>query len=237
MVVYYKLGRKRQEMIASNCYEEISEYDLLVVAYKPLKLVSPLFSPSISRLHNSNSHSFSLDDPKSLLMEAPTQSFAVYSTSATQHNQHLAATNQLHAPMTESSWHTNHLVAQPMPASSAQPSGLFSAANRPPDLDYPSPVSSTTSPSLSQHHNQSENYPNHHHSPSFPLNSSNEAMFTPFHQVESSIGPSRVLTRRQRAALAQGTHARRASMPSSFQRPEPHSTPVCLAVYRYFSLA
>jgi hypothetical protein len=166
-------------------------------------------------------------------MEATTQNlnFAVYTTPA---DQQLAATNQLHASINESSWHTNHLVAQPTPAPSAQPSVLFSVVNRPPDLDYPSPASSTTSPSLSQHHHQPENYTNHHHSSTFPLNASNEPMFTQFHQVESSIGPSRVLTRRQRAALAQGTHARRASMPSSFQRPEPHSTPVCLVVQRYF---
>ena len=161
-------------------------------------------------------------------MEAPTPTFALY-TPVTQHGHHLAATNQLHAPINESSWHTNHIVTQTTPAPSAQSSALFSVVNRPPDLDYPSPASSTTSPSLSQHH-QSENYATHHNSSTFSINAPNESMFTQFHQVESSIGPSRVLTRRQRAALAQGTHPRRASMPSSFQRPEPHSTPVCPVV-------
>ncbi|KAF8225858.1 hypothetical protein L208DRAFT_402370 [Tricholoma matsutake] len=170
-------------------------------------------------------------------METQTQSFTVYTGPATQHNQQLAATNQLHASINESSWNTNHLAAQSTPAPSAQPSALFSVVNRPPDLDYPSPASSTTSPSLSQHHHQSENYSNHHHPQSFSLTASNEPMFTQFHPVESSIGPSRVLTRRQRAALAQGSHARRASMPSSFQRPEPHPTSVCPVVYRYYWLA
>jgi hypothetical protein len=163
-------------------------------------------------------------------MEAPTQNFAVYTTPVT-------ATNQLHAPINGSSWHHNHLVAQSTPAPSSQPSPLFSVLNRPPDLDYPSPASSTTSPSLSQHHHHSENYAHHHHSPTFTLNASNEPMFTQFQQLESNIGPSRVLTRRQRAALAHGTHARRATMPSSFQRPDPHSTPVCLFVCRYFRFA
>jgi hypothetical protein len=164
-------------------------------------------------------------------MEAPTPSFALY-TPVTQHAHHLAATNQLHAPINESSWHTNHIVTHTTPASSSQSPALFSVVNRPPDLDYPSPASSTTSPSLSQHHHhQSENYATHHNSSTFSIIASNESMFSQFHQVESSIGPSRVLTRRQRAALAQGTHARRASMPSSFQRPEPHSTPVCPVIH------
>jgi len=182
--------------------------------------------------HISNPHRYSLDDSESSsLMEASAQNFAVY----TQHD-HLGATNQLHAPMNESSWHHNHLVTQPTPAPSAHPPALFSVVNRPPNLDYPSPVSSTTTSSLSQH-NQSGEYSHHHQSPTFPLNAPNDPMFTQFNQVESSIGPSRVLTRRQRAALAQGAHSRRASMSSSFKRPEPHSTPVCLLVYHYYKLA
>ena len=158
-------------------------------------------------------------------MEVSTQSYAVYSP--------VTQTNHL-ASMNETSWHPNHFPAQSTPAPSTHPSPLFPVLNRSPDLDYPSPAPSSTSPSLSQNLHQSlEQYPTHHHSPAFHT-TSNETMFTQFHQVDSSIGPNRVRTRRKHAAQNQGALGRRASMSLPYKRPAHDPTPVCLPVYRYF---
>ena len=69
------------------------------------------------------------------------------------------------------------------------------------DDEYPSPAPSHPSPTYSP----SEHYP----------------ILSHFPQIDSSIGPSRILTRRQRAALE---HAHMARRPSNFQRDPP---PVC----------
>ncbi len=80
------------------------------------------------------------------------------------------------------------------PSSTTQHSATF-AAN--PDLAYPSPVTSASS------------YASPHSLPT--------SVDQAFAQIPSSIGPSRVLTRRQRAALEQGqTLGRRSAAPSTF---------------------
>lgn len=145
-------------------------------------------------------------------MEAPSaQSYVVYSP-VSQLVQTVPGANQTH----ESSWHL------PSPsATSAHPSPMFSVGNRP-DLDYPSPAPSSASPPYSHPHTQTESYSVHHSLPTLHGSVSNEAM--QFNQIEASIGPSRVLRSRRHVALENSGQGRRASMPSSFQRPEQHST-------------
>ncbi|RDB17905.1 hypothetical protein Hypma_000880 [Hypsizygus marmoreus] len=136
-------------------------------------------------------------------------------------SQSTSTANHIHASMHESSWHHTHISAQSASLTPAQSPSMFSVAERPSDLGYPSPAPSSASPPYTQ----TDQYVVNHNSPALHLNSSNDAMFSQFNQVESRIGPSRVLTRRQRAALEQGGLGRRASMPSNFQRPQPAPSP------------
>ncbi|KAF9004865.1 hypothetical protein BDZ89DRAFT_1169117 [Hymenopellis radicata] len=83
------------------------------------------------------------------------------------------------------------------PSSTAQHSASFAGS---PDLGYPSPVASASS------------YASPH-----ALTTSTDQASMSFAQIQLSVGPSRVLTRRQRAALEQGqTLGRRAAATSSF---------------------
>lgn len=75
--------------------------------------------------------------------------------------------------------------------------------NRSAELDYASPHSAPSS----YIHRPSETYSTHIQSPS-----------EGFNQLESSIGPDRVLTRRQRASTERSALGRRASMSSAFTR-------------------
>lgn len=165
-------------------------------------------------------------------METAAQSFAAYSQ-INQLSHSTATSNQLHASMDTSSWHHTHLSVDSTALTPGQSPSMFSVTNRSPDLEYPSPAPSNASPPYSQQQ-QTEQYGAQHQSPPLHLNSPNDIMLGQFSQVESRIGPSRVLTRRQRAALEQNGIGRRASMPSNFQRPEQAPSPVRPIVSLYF---
>lgn len=99
---------------------------------------------------------------------------------------------------------------------------LFSLQNRVSDLDYPSPASSVPSPPYQRQSHQ-------HAALNNSAITSDKNMHVPFPQVEPVIGPDRILTRRQRAALDQTTLGRRMSVPSSLARGDRQDpVPVCL---------
>lgn len=153
------------------------------------------------------------------------QHFTIMYPTAGQHTL-TTHSHQIHASMSESSWPLNHHSSSNTSSPSAQASSMFSIVNRAADFDYPSPAASAASPSYIHHHQQ-ENFTGLHQSPSLSSDSSNDVMASPFNQVESSIGPNRVLTRRQRAALEQSSPGRRVSAPSIFSRTEQDHSPVC----------
>jgi hypothetical protein len=143
--------------------------------------------------------------------------------------------HQIHASMNKSSWNPNHQSAPNNSPSPGQASPMFSIANRAGDMDYPSPAASVASSSYIHHHQQ-ENFTGLHQSPPLNTDSSNDVMASQFTQVESNIGPSRVLTRRQRAALEQSSLGRVVSAPSNFPSTEQDPSPVCTLYSLVYSL-
>ncbi|KAF8631807.1 hypothetical protein AX17_005022 [Amanita inopinata Kibby_2008] len=114
--------------------------------------------------------------------------------------------HSVHASLSGSCWSSSQV-------SSVYQNPIFPVQSRVSDLDYPSPAPSAPSPPYQR---QSQQHP--------AVNSSaitvDKAIHTPFLQVESVIGPDRILTRRQRAALEQTPLGRRLSVPSSYSRTE-----------------
>ncbi len=125
------------------------------------------------------------------------------------------AASSIHASLNNPCW------AQSQPSPIHQNS-LFSLQNRVSDLDYPSPASSVPSPPYQRQSHQ-------HAALNNSAITSDKNMHVPFPQVEPVIGPDRILTRRQRAALDQTTLGRRMSVPSSLARGDRQDpVPVCL---------
>ena len=115
---------------------------------------------------------------------------------------------QINASLPDSSWHPNHQPSPNNSPSSAQPAQMYSLVNRSSDhVDY----ASLSASFISQHQPGSYSPPEHPQS-SHP-DPLDQDMSQGLTQVDSSIGPSRILTRRQRALLQQG--GRRASGHSS----------------------
>lgn len=110
----------------------------------------------------------------------------------------------INASMAEANW--NHHSSSNASSSSGQVSQLYPIVPRSADhVDY-------SSPSASSFIHHSDLYAGHHQSHA-PEGSSHPSSLS-LNQVESSIGPSRVLTRRQRAVIHQGG-VRRVSAPSN----------------------
>ncbi|KAF5382521.1 hypothetical protein D9615_002955 [Tricholomella constricta] len=147
-------------------------------------------------------------------MDSSTQSFAVYSP-ITQLNSSTAAANQLHASVNDSSWHHARISGHAVSLTPGPSPSMFPLQDRPPDLEYPSPAPSNASPAYSQH---SEQYATHPQSPSVHMSPSNDSLLSQFSQVESRVGPSRVMTRRQRAQMEQKSLGRRGSLHQHFHR-------------------
>ncbi|GLB38452.1 putative centromere binding protein b [Lyophyllum shimeji] len=155
-------------------------------------------------------------------MESAAQSFAVYSPIA-QLNSSSAAANQLHASLNESSWHHARMSAHGLSLTPVS-SSMFPVSDRPPDLEYPSPAPSTASPPYA-HPQHTEQYTTHPQSPSVHMAPANDDLLSQFSQVESRVGPSRVMTRRQRAQLEQKSLGRRGSFSQQLQRGEQIHSP------------
>ncbi|PFH53942.1 hypothetical protein AMATHDRAFT_44982 [Amanita thiersii Skay4041] len=123
--------------------------------------------------------------------------------------------HSIHAFSSNSRWPQSHL-------SPVHHNSLFPPNGRASDLDYPSPAPSIPSPPYQRRSQQ--------HPPMKHLAiTSDKDLHTSFPQVDSVIGPDRVLTRRQRAALEQGTLGRRLSVPANYSRADrqdPLPTPV-----------
>ncbi|KAI0926737.1 hypothetical protein AcV5_007446 [Taiwanofungus camphoratus] len=103
-----------------------------------------------------------------------------------------------HSPQ-DMAWHTQ--TSPPNSSSSSEHSShLYSTMNRSSErLDYASP----STPAFIPRH-PSDNFTNHHQqSPTLDHNPSNHPMSFDSPQIESSIGPSRILTRRRARAAAQ----------------------------------
>ncbi|KAK2465222.1 hypothetical protein APHAL10511_002576 [Amanita phalloides] len=114
------------------------------------------------------------------------------------------AAPSIHASLNNPCWPSS----QPSPT---HHTSLFPLQSRVSDLDYPSPASSVPSPPYQRHSHQ-------HAAVNNSAITSDKDMHVPFPQVEPVIGPDRILTRRQRAALDQSTLGRRMSGPSSLAR-------------------
>ena len=115
-----------------------------------------------------------------------------------------AAVSSMHASLSNSCW-------PPSQVSQIHQNPFLHLHNRVSDLDYPSPASSVPSPTYQPQSHQ-------HAALNNSAITSDKVMPSPFPQVESVIGPDRVMTRRQRAALDQTTLGRRMSVPSNFTR-------------------
>ncbi|TFK40605.1 hypothetical protein BDQ12DRAFT_460463 [Crucibulum laeve] len=103
--------------------------------------------------------------------------------------------------------------------SPVQPSSMFATTHRAPDQDYPSPAPSIPSPGPHPHHPQIDHYANYSQPSPMISGVSNENSALSFVQTESSIGPTRVRTRRQ-ASLQQGLLGRRPQSTSNMSRHE-----------------
>ncbi|KAF8650150.1 hypothetical protein AX16_005385 [Volvariella volvacea WC 439] len=114
--------------------------------------------------------------------------------------------------MDSASWPHPH-PPTPHPESLPPPAAMFTESQST-DISYPSPTSTIESPQFVQPQVADQLHVQHQHSPPIPFPSQ-------FAQVESNVGPSRVLTRRQRAAYEQ----RRSSLPSTFPRSEHDQIP------------
>ena len=137
-----------------------------------------------------------------------------YALSAQDSNMDTAAPS-MHASLNNPCWSTSQ-------ASPIHQNPLFPIHSRVPDLDYPSPASSVPSPPYQRQSHQ-------HAAVNNSAITSDKNMHVPFPQVEPVIGPDRMLTRRQRAALDQPTLGRRMSVPSNLTRENRQDpVPVCL---------
>lgn len=110
--------------------------------------------------------------------------------------------HQIDASMQQPAWpaHTPQLPQTMSPA--AQMPQMYPVPNH----DYPSPTVSTVSSGSPTYLRQSSGeFTGQQHSPIATPHGHGDTIMSNYGQLESSIGPSRVLTRRQRAALEQGT--------------------------------
>lgn len=161
----------------------------------------------------------------------PPQNFAAYSPIA-QLNPSPHAPNHLHASVNDPSWNHSRISAHAVSMTPGHSPSMFPAPDRSTDLEYPSPATSSSNASPPYAHPQRvEHYATHTQSPTVSMNSSNESILSHLSQSESRVGPSRVMTRRQRAQMEQKSLGRRVSLRRHFQRTEQAHSPVRLIFF------
>lgn len=168
-------------------------------------------------------------------MDSTVQNFASYAPIA-QLTPLSNTSDHRHASVNDTTWSHGRVSAHNTPLTPA-PSSIFPVPDRTIDLEYPSPTPSSSNASPPYAHSQHvDHYPTTSQFNSASMSSSNENILDQFNQIDSSIGPARVMTRRQRAQMEQKSLGRGIPLRHHLHRTENGSSPVSSSVFVLFLL-